>query len=140
SPYLQLSESQLQKYLPGASRSFSDPEDLNPNNPEHKKYFCPIHTKEWKDIENEKGVLHHKAQEMIDKIKKLLETPEIKKNIKPDEKSQIDNAIAQLQKVVDKSSASPNDEGKSEVSPEQLQNAIDQFKRVTDSIIDTVKN
>lgn len=47
SPYWQLSQSQINQWIPGAYSGFSSIGQINSldiNNPEHQKYFCDIHT------------------------------------------------------------------------------------------------
>lgn len=140
SPYRSLSNDLLQKYLPGALKDFLGPDELDYNNPEHAGYFCPIHTKEWKDSENEKGVLHHQAQDLINKIKMLLENPGIKKKMTPEEIEQLENGIAQLEKLLKQSTQPSNEDGGPVVDSEQIRHAMDDLNRTANSILNRIKD
>lgn len=139
SPYLQLSDSELQKYFPGALRNFSKLDGLDYNNPDHAKYFCSIHTKEWKEQSNEREVLKQQAKELIEQIKNLLNNPDIKKKIKPDELKQIQKAIAKLEDIIKKAETKSDKDDETGVEPKQIKDAMDELKRITDTILDQVK-
>ncbi len=139
SPYRLLPDAELQKYLPGALKNFLGPDELDYNNPEHADYFCQIHTKEWKEQENEKDVLRQQAQELIDKVKKFLEEPDFKKKMTPDEVKQIETNLTKLEKLLEQSKVLDEDD-EQVVQPNDIKNAMDELSRTVNSIINRIEN
>lgn len=139
SPYRLLPDAELQKYLPGALKNFLGPDELDYNNPKYTDYFCPIHTKEWKETKNEKDVLRQQAQELLDKVKKLLENPGFKKKMTPDEKKQLEAALTKLEEVLKKSEVSGDSETQA-IQPSDIKKAMDELSQTANSILNRIEN
>src|SRR5690606_20439780 len=98
-----------------------------------------IHTKEWKETKNEKDVLRQQAQELLDKVKKLLENPGFKKKMTPDEKKQLEAALTKLEEVLKKSEVSGDSETQA-IQPSDIKKAMDELSQTANSILNRIEN
>lgn len=143
SPYRQLSDEQLQKYIPGAFRDMINSDMLSYENEQDAQYFCPIHNKAWKDNENKNNSLIKQAQELIEKVKS--EMKEKGDKISPQDKSRLQEMINQLEQNI-KNAISPSSEnGNQGDNPPPfdtniIQNYINNLKNLSQSIFSKIED
>ena len=66
--YQQLTDEDLNKYIPGAFRTLEDLGKLDYNNPEHADLFCSLHNEEWQLVEQQRLELIQKAEQLTSQI------------------------------------------------------------------------
>ena len=69
SPYQHLSDEELAKYLPGAVKNIAELQNVDYNNPEHRQYFCSLHTEEWFRGEQLRETMRLEASTLIAQTK-----------------------------------------------------------------------
>ena len=75
SPYRMLSDQELNKYLPGAVKNLDKLSNLDYSNPNDRPYFCPLHTKEWYEGEQQRETMIAQASALIAQVKANMTNP-----------------------------------------------------------------
>jgi penicillin-binding protein 1A len=98
SPYHLLTDEQLVKYnMQGAFNSLQLIHQLDYNNPDHRKHFCPIHTAEWKAAETQRPHLTNEANTLINQVKADMQKQQYRNELTPNDLAELDDAIARLE-------------------------------------------
>lgn len=116
SPLRQLSNEQLQKYLPGAFKNMADFSALNYNNAEDRQYFCQLHTEQWYKSEQLKGDLLRRAQELINSIRSKMSNPKYKDRLDNEARNTLEKAIESLLNSLNQATVEPPANGEQPVN------------------------
>jgi penicillin-binding protein 1A len=116
SPLRQLSNEQLQKYLPGAFKDMTDFSALNYNKPEDRKYFCPLHTQEWYNSQQLREDLLRQAQELIDSVRAKMSDPKYKDRLSDEARNALQRAIEALLNSLNQATVEPPAKGEKPVT------------------------
>lgn len=111
SPLRQLSNEQLQRYLPGAFKDMADFSALDYNNPEDRQYFCPLHTQEWYNSQQLREDLYRRAQELINSVRSKMSDPKYKDRLSDEARNALEKAIEALLNSLDQATVEPPAEG-----------------------------
>lgn len=145
SPYQHLSSEQLAKYLPGAVKNAAELQNVDYNNPEHRQYFCTLHTEEWFAGEQQREAMKRQASALIAQVK--ADMSKYDSLLTQQQKQILNNAIASLEKALENGKANlPSGEGQDvvtqlpvfdpAVAQEAMDNLIQLYKDIFSSIGD----
>lgn len=148
SPYQHLSDAELAKYLPGAVRSTEELQNIDYSNPEHRQYFCTLHTEQWFMGEQQRETMKLQASTLIAQTKADMNT--YNSILTQQQKQILNEAIASLEKAlengkVDLDNITP-EEGQgigTEIpifDPAVVQEAMDHLNQLYKYIFEPIKN
>ena len=101
SPYRKLSDAELAKYLPGAVKNLDKLSSLDYSNPNDRPYFCPLHTKEWYEGEQQRETISAQAIDLIAQVKANMANPEYSPLLTKEQTDKLNKAIAKLEEALE---------------------------------------
>ncbi|MFO7295363.1 MAG: PBP1A family penicillin-binding protein [Clostridia bacterium] len=144
SPLRQLSDDQLQKYLPGAFKDMVDFSTLDYNNPEDNQYFCQLHTQEWYNSQQLKEELFRRAQELINSIRAKMSDPKYQDKLSDKERNTLEKAIEALLNSFNQATVEPPAEGKQPLTqlppfdPRPVEQSMAQLSELSKTIFEAL--
>jgi len=96
SPYRQLSDADLKKYLPDAVKKFPNLQELDYHDPKDKEYFCPVHTNDWQASETERASLVQEVTSLVEEVTNNLNRAKNEGSISPENLEKLEDAISKL--------------------------------------------
>lgn len=100
SPYRQLSDAELAKYLPGAVKDLDKLGNLDYANPNDREFFCPLHTEEWYKGEQQREVMAGQASAIISQVKANMANPKYTPKLTQERRDRLNNAIEKLEEAL----------------------------------------
>ncbi|HZJ82480.1 MAG TPA: transglycosylase domain-containing protein [Clostridia bacterium] len=100
SPYRQLSDGELAKYLPGAVKDLSKIGSLDYSNPNDRAFFCPLHTEEWFNGEQQRVAVTTHASELIAQVRANMANPKYKDRLTKKQIDQLNKSILKLEEAL----------------------------------------
>lgn len=144
SPLRQLSDDQLQQYLPGAFKDMVDFSALDYNNPEDNQYFCQLHTQEWYNSQQFKEDLFRRAQELINSIRHKMSAPEYRGKLSDKERNTLEKAIEALLNSFNQATVEPPAEGEQPLTqlppfdPRPVEQSMAQLSELSKTIFEAL--
>lgn len=144
SPLRQLSDDQLQQYLPGAFKDMVDFSTLDYNNPEDNQYFCQLHTQEWYNSQQLKEDLFRRAQELINSIRHKMSAPEYRGKLSDKERNTLEKAIEALLNSFNQATVEPPAEGEQPLTqllpfdPRPVEQSMAQLSELSKTIFESL--
>lgn len=99
SPYQDLTDAQLAKYLPGAVRNAASLQNLDYTNPENQQYFCPLHTEKWFMGEQQREAMKLQASTLIAQTRADMDNYDSR--LAQYQKDRLNQAITALEKALE---------------------------------------
>ncbi len=100
SPYRQLSDTELAKYLPGAVKDLDKIANLDYNNPNDRPFFCPLHTEEWFKGEQQREEMSSIALALINEVKANIANPKYAAKLTQKQLDKLNQAISKLEEAM----------------------------------------
>lgn len=144
SVYQQLSDEELAKYIPGAFRNPVYSNTFDYYNPDQRDAFCPLHTAEWSEGENQRAQLSYQASLLIEQIKVNMQMyTDLLSN---EQKDKLNNAIVLLEATLLSGLVSPPAEGEpyytevQKFDPSAVRAGMDQLRNTYQKVFDDLYN
>ncbi|MBM7581361.1 penicillin-binding protein 1A [Caldicoprobacter guelmensis] len=140
----QLSEEELQKYLPGAFKDAVDFAMLDYNKPEDRQYFCPLHTQEWYNSQQLQESLYKQAQELINSVRAKMSDPKYKDRLSNEARTSLEKAIEALLHSFNQATIKPPKEGEPPLTqlppfdPKPIQQNMDYLTELSRIIFESI--
>ena len=100
SPYRLLSDQDLAKYLPGAVKNLDKLASLDYSDPNDRPYFCPLHTKEWYEGEQQRQIMSEQVAALIAQVKSSMANPNYAPKLTSERNNRLNKAIDKLEEVL----------------------------------------
>lgn len=148
SPYRELSDQDLEKYLPGAVRDLDRLAGLDYDNPNDREFFCPLHTKEWAEGEEKRDEMETKASLILAHVHSNMSNNDYLPKLTPNRLDILNMAITQLEEALESGKialpdASLDDEEELTTLPlfdyNLVQEAMDNLTNISDDIFTTIE-
>lgn len=107
SPYRMLSDQELNKYLPGAVKDLDKLSNLDYSNPNDRPYFCPLHTKEWYEGEQQREIMITQASALIEQVRANMNNPKYIPKLTNEQMDVLNKAIAKLEEALENGKIDP---------------------------------
>jgi penicillin-binding protein 1A len=141
----ELSDEELEKYVPGAFKTSSDLDHLNYNNPDDREHFCQLHTPEWQEAERKRDALYQQVEDLINQVRNNMNYPEYRERLTNEMRKNLEKAIEDLLKSIEGTGLEPPKEGDEPVTqlpvfdPKPVEQNMIKLSELNKSIFDAIR-